>query len=271
MRALCLMGGLLVLLTAACGDGRTETSLAGTIEFGELPEFRSFSTFPGEVSGLGMNITGAPLLQNNAICLTVEEAILGEPLLNGLPVNLVMDRRVLSRADIDVQRNLDEGTLTYCIAPYLQPGSHTLDVDVNTTDGLEVYQVIFDSERISGWRPLSNYPGSFSGMTQIDGGGDVYVLEDDFLCIGTNRRVIPASADMVDLVRVTVDGETLPLESLITETQAGVVDSCFIMEFAPGEYRIEMVLTALDSIVTELTQVTAEEWYAGTLRVEAGS
>jgi hypothetical protein len=264
-----MKAGLLLLaafLLAGCAaDGVTR--LDGEVEgWGELPDFRSPLLFPGEVTGIEMNLLGATLLRENEFCLHVDEGVLGDPLASGLPVEIMANARLLTADEISVRRDEGAGRVVYCAAPLLEIGTHTIDIDLNTVDGLQVYRYRFANNRVTGWRPLSMYPGEVTGMAFEPGDPAVMRQSDDVVCWLTNERVLPSDVSLARVLDVRLDGAMIEPEWI--ESQDRILETCFILNLEPGTYSMEAVLRVADVEPGEVLPVVMEEWYRWELHVD---
>lgn len=265
LRWLLVMAAFWLLAGCASADGLTRIE-APLTEWGDLPDFRSPLFFPGEVRGIMMNPFGAAVLNGNEICLHVDDAVTGDVLASGLPVEITVNMRVLARDEITITQDDRAMQVVYCFAPLLDIGRHTLDIDLNTRSGLQVYQYIFSSGRVTGWRPLSMYPGEITGMDFAP--GDPYILQQtgEVICWRTNERVLPRDTNRARVLDVLLDGEVLMPEWI--ESQGGTLETCFILDLEPGMYAMTAVLASVDVVPWEVLPVTVEEWYRWTLQVD---
>lgn len=260
---------LVVLLLAGCATADGETRLKGEIAvFGDLPEFRSPVQFPGEVTGIDISPFGAPVMTGNEICLHIDEGVLADPLPSGLPVEITANLRLLERDEIEIRRDDDTGQTVYCVAPLLEIGPNTIDIDVNTRDGLQVYQYNFNGTRITGWRPLTMYPGDFVGMAFVSGQEYMMQMTGETVCWLTNERVIAQDMSLASMLDVRLGDQTLEPEWINPQSQSGYIETCFILDLEPGEYPMSATLETLDIRAGEVRPVAVEEWYRWTLRVD---
>lgn len=264
-----LLVGLVGWLLAGCATADGVTRIEGTLPgWGEVPDFSSPLLLPGEVTGINMNPFAMPVLSGNEFCLRVNEDVLGEPLMSGLPVEMNINMRLLEPEELMISRDETAGQTVYCAAPLLDIGRHTLDIDLNTGDGLQVYQFIFDSRRITGWRPLSMHPGEVTGMAFAPGEPSVMTQTDATVCWRTNERALPNDFNPAQVLDVRLEGESLVPEWI--ESQGGMLETCFILDLAPGTYTMSAVLAVVDVEPQEMLPITVEEWYRWTLHVDEG-